>query len=461
MVDKAGAMCNKRPSGETLRAAGAGRKPGGRPEGLTLRKNRARVCATILAGALFLMAGCGKAKPKEAEEAEPPTPVQVDDVTRGPIDLIVTADAVLYPINQANVTSKITAPVRRVLVNRGDHVKSGQLLAELESRDLSASAEESKNQLDQAQAALQTTSGATVPEDRTKSLADVQSAQQALEAAKKLYDNRVELQKQGALAQKLVDDAKVAMVQAQSQLDTAQRHLQSVQQVTGTEQVHAAQAQVNAAKAHYDIASAQLGYAEVRSPINGIVSDRPVYPGDTPAQGSPIVSIVDISKVVARANVPVKDAAPVMVGRPATITGPEGVLPGKVTVVSPEVDPSTTTVEIWIEADNPGEKMKPGSTVHVSIRADLIKDTLLVPSAALLNSDEGGEQVMVVDKKNIAHERKVTVGIREGNRVQILGGVTEGEKVITSGGLGLDDKAKVEIKSDEDDDDEDDADDKK
>ena len=61
----------------------------------------------------------------------------------------------------------------------------------------------------------------------------MQAAQQALDAAKKLYDNRVELQKQGALAQKLVDDAKVAMVQAQSQLDTAQRHLQAVQQVTG------------------------------------------------------------------------------------------------------------------------------------------------------------------------------------------------------------------------------------
>jgi multidrug efflux pump subunit AcrA (membrane-fusion protein) len=408
------------------------------------------------------MAGCGKGTQKEAAaEAEPAVPVQVDDVTRGPIDLIVTADAVLFPLNQANVTSKITAPVRRVLVNRGDHVKAGQLVAELENRDLAASAEESRSQLDQAQAALQTTSGATVPEDRTKSQADVQSAQQALDAARKLYENRVELQKQGALAQKLVDDAKVAMVQAQSQLETAQRHLQSVQQVTGTEQVRSAQAQVNAAKAHYESSAAQASYAEVRSPINGVVSDRSVYPGDTPGQGMPIVSIVDISKVVARANVPVKDAASVKVGRPATITGPEGVLPGKVTVVSPAVDPSTTTVEIWIEADNPGEKMKPGATVHVSIRADLITDTLLVPAAALLNSDEGGEKVMVVDKNSIAHERKVTVGIREGNRVQILGGVTEGEKVITSGGLGLDDKAKVEIKSEEDADDDDNADDKK
>src|ERR1700712_543322 len=156
--------------------------------------------AILLVTCLSLIA-CGKAKEKEAAaEAEPPTPVQVDDVTRGPIDLIVDADAVLYPLNQSNVTSKIAAPVRRVLVNRGDHVKAGQLLAELESRDLASAAQESKGQYEQTQSAYLTTTGATVPEDRTKAEADVQATQQALEAAKKVYESRAELQKQGALA---------------------------------------------------------------------------------------------------------------------------------------------------------------------------------------------------------------------------------------------------------------------
>src|SRR3977135_1697469 len=93
----------------------------------------------VLTALAVMLTNCSK--PKEAAEAEAPTPVQVDDVTRGPIDLIVIAAALLHPINQANVTSKISAPVRRVLVNRGDHVKAGQLLAELESRDLAASAQ--------------------------------------------------------------------------------------------------------------------------------------------------------------------------------------------------------------------------------------------------------------------------------------------------------------------------------
>src|SRR5207248_1183648 len=184
---------------------------------------------TFLVAAALLLSSCGKAKEKEAEaaEGEPATPVQVDTVTRGPIDLMVEADAVLYPFNQSNVTSKIAAPVRRVLVNRGDHVKAGQVIAELESRDLASAVQESKSLYDQAQSVYMTTTGATVPEDRTRAESDVQAAQQALDAAKKVYDSRVDLQKQCALAQKLVEDAKVAMVQAQSQFDTARQHLQA------------------------------------------------------------------------------------------------------------------------------------------------------------------------------------------------------------------------------------------
>ena len=92
-----------------------------------------------------LLAGCGKAK-EEAAETEAPTPVLVETAVLGAIDHVVTADAVLFPINQSSVTPKISAPVKRVLVNRGDHVRAGQLIAELESSDLAAALEEAKYQ---------------------------------------------------------------------------------------------------------------------------------------------------------------------------------------------------------------------------------------------------------------------------------------------------------------------------
>ncbi len=429
------------------------------------KRRRIALFAGLLAAGL-LLAGCGKkAETKEggAAEAEPSTPVTVEPVLRGAIDHVVVADAVLYPVNQANVTAKIAAPVKRILVNRGDHVRVGQVLAELESADLAAAAEESKHLLEQTQSAYQLLTGATVREDQTKAQSDVKIAQQNFDAAKKLYDNRAALQKEGALAQKMVDDARLAMEQAQGQLDVAQRHLEALTQVSQRESIRGAEAQVNAAKAHYEGLNVQVSYGMVKSPIAGMVSDRPFYAGEMAQPGTPLVSIVDISRLIARANVPVKDAVAIKPGRPARIAGPDGDLAGKVTVVSPAVDPSTTTVEVWVEVANPQEKLKPGGTVRVSIIAETIQNTIIVPATALLNSDEGGEKVMVIvgkDKDAVAQERRIVAGIRQGARVQITSGLQEGEQVVTSGGLGLEDKAKVVVQAPKSEDDEDDDDDK-
>ncbi len=172
-----------------------------------------------------------------------------------------------------------------------------------------------------------------------------------------------------------------------------------------------------------------------------------------------MVSIVDISDIVARANVPVKDAAAIKVGRPARIAGPDGDIPGTVTVVSPAVDPATTTVQnSGSRAANPEEKLKPGGTVRVAIIAETIQNTIVVPASALLNGDAGGQKVMVIDKNSVAHEHMVSLGVRQGDRVQILSGVQEGDQVVTSGGLGLEDKAKVAIQQPKDEDEDEDQD---
>ncbi len=403
--------------------------------------------SAVVALAAIALLACGKKeKGEEGGESEAAAPVQVEAARRGPIDHIITADAVLYPVNMSNVMSKVSAPVERVMVNRGDHVRAGQVLAQLENRDLAAAVGESRGQYEQAQAAYATTTGATVPEDRTKAKADVDAAAQALDAARRLYENRVALQKEGALAQKLVDDAKVAMVQAQSTLETTQRHLEALNQVSQKEQIAAAKAQMDTAQAHLQSSEAQLSYTRVVSPIAGMVSERPVYPGEIAAAGAPIATIVDISQVIARANIPVKDATAIRVGRPATITSGTASIGGKVTVVSPAVDPSTTTVEVWVQAANPGERLKPGSAVRISINAETLQNAILVPASALLSAPEGGgDMVLVVTPDSVAHQRKVIVGVRQGDTVQIASGVNEGEQVITQGGLGLDDNAKVVI----------------
>jgi multidrug efflux system membrane fusion protein len=103
-----------------------------------------------------------------------------------------------------------------------------------------------------------------------------------------------------------------------------------------------------------------------------------------------------------------------------------------------------------------GERLKPGTAVRVAIIAETIQNTIVVPTSALLNGDDGGQKAMVVSSDSIAHERKVSVGVRQGARVQILSGLQEGDQVVTSGGLGLEDKAKVAIQAPKSEDDEDD-----
>ncbi len=150
---------------------------------------------------------------------------------------------------------------------------------------------------------------------------------------------------------------------------------------------------------------------------------------------------------MARVNIPQALAAPVKVGQPATITLTDTgeKVQGKVTVVSPATDPNSTTVQVWVQADNPGERLKPGASVHVGVVTEEASNAMVVPAAAILPGEEGGTAVLVVGSDSVAHLRKVDVGMREGDKVQILNGVRPGESVVIVGGLGVEDKAKVKV----------------
>jgi len=299
----------------------------------------------VVAACGLLLSGCSK-KNDEAK-AEAPAPVQVTSVTQDTIRRTVDADGVLYPQDQASIMSKISAPVQKFMVNRGDHVKAGQLVATLESRDLSAAVAESQGQLDQATAALHLAS-ATAPEEVNKAKSDVQADQQALDAAQRTLEGRQKLLDQGAIAHKLVDDAQVAYAQAKSQLEAAKEHLRTLESVGGEEQVKGAKALQDAARGHMQAAEAQAGYAAIHSPINGVVADRPLYAGEIASAGTPLMTVMDISRIVARINVPQAQATAVRIGQPATITETDNgeKLEGKVTVVSPATDPNSTTASV-------------------------------------------------------------------------------------------------------------------
>ena len=156
-----------------------------------------------------------------------------------------------------------------------------------------------------------------------------------------------------------------------------------------------------------------------------------------------------ISQVIARAHLPQPEAVLLKQGDTATVHVPGEDMPvqGKVTVVSPALDPNSTTVEIWVQIKNPGRHLKPGTSVQVSVLAQTVPDALVIPAAALLTAQDGGASVMLASADGRAHQKTVQVGIRQADRIQILEGLAAGDKIVASGAYGLPDKAKIKAES--------------
>ncbi len=144
--------------------------------------------------------------------------------------------------------------------------------------------------------------------------------------------------------------------------------------------------------------------------------------------------------MIARTHVAQQEAAELKVGDEAKISLPDQDLniPGKVSLVSPALDPNSTTVEVWVQAANPQGKLKAGSSVRVSIVSETVPDAIVVPVTALLTSSEGPTSVIMLDSSNKPHKQSVKIGIRNDTDAQILEGLKEGDRVVTVGAFELD-----------------------
>src|ERR1039457_2784378 len=385
------------------------------------------------------------------KQEEPTVSVQVVPVKKATIEQTVTSEAILFPLAQSAIVPKLSAPVKAFYVHRGSKVHEGQLLAKLESRDLAAAAQDNRGAYDQAQANYAIATASTLPEEIQKAQGDAQSAKLALEAEQKLYDSRQDLYKQGALPRKDLDQATVSLAQARNQYELAQHHVDALMSVGKQQGQKAAAGQLESAKGKYLGAEAQLNYSEIRSPINGVVTDRPLYAGEMASAGTALLTVMDTSFVVARAHIPQQLAALLNAGDKATISvpgaasGEDAPIDGKVTIVSPALDPNSTTVEVWVQAKNPKGSLRPGTSVQISMLARTVPNSIVVPQAAVLTAPNGRSYVMLAGSDNKAHQKSVKTGIRQGDQLQILDGLAEGDRVIASGAYGLPDNTKIRV----------------
>ncbi len=384
---------------------------------------------------------------KKEKEQEPEVSVQVAPVASTTLEPTIAADAVLFPLAQAAIVPKVSAPVQKFYVKRGSRVKEGELLATLENRDLSAAEQQNKGDYEQAQAAYETTTAASLPADLQKAQLDTDAAAKLLDAQQKIYDSRQVLFQQGAIPRKDFDQAGVDLTNARNQYEIAKKHLDSMLAVEKQTTLKSAAGQLQSAKGKYQQATAQLSYTEIRSPINGFVTDRPLYAGEMAAAGTPLITVMDTTQVIARAHIPQLEAAQLKLGDKASIMSPgeENPVEGKVTVVSPALDPNSTTVEVWVQAKNPKLSLRPGSSVRVSIVTATIPNALVIPVVALLTAEDGTTSVMVAGNDGKAHQTAVKVGVRQGDQVQIIEGLHAGQNVVSVGAYGLPDNAKIKL----------------
>jgi multidrug efflux pump subunit AcrA (membrane-fusion protein) len=378
----------------------------------------------------------------------PPEPVVNVETAPAKVQAItdrVSAEGVLYPIHQASISPKITAPVRRFYVQRGEKVHRGELLAVLENKDLAAAVVAAQGGYDQAQATYDSTTASGLPEELQTANLNAVNARTALAAQQKLYDSANKLYQQGAIARKQLDATEVALTAARGADETAEKHLQNLQGQGVSQQKKAAQGQLESARGQYLGAQAQMEYTEIRSPMDGVVADRAVNPGDIAPAGTPLLIVMDTSKVVVRLHIPQQQAELLQLGQVATlrIPGLDKDVPAKVTVLSPALDPSSTTEEVWVEADNAQGALKPGTTADVSILAKTVAEALVIPASSILTGADGQTSVMVVQSDSRAYSKNVKTGIQQDTMIQIVSGLQPGQQVIVSGQYGLPDKTKV------------------
>jgi multidrug efflux pump subunit AcrA (membrane-fusion protein) len=402
--------------------------------------------ALLLLSALAPL-GCNK----KEEVVAPLVYVQAAHPVQGSISDQIAADAILTPLAQAAISPKVTAPVKKFYVQRGAKVNAGQLLATLENADLAAAALDNQGVYTAAQATYDTAIQSTVPADFIKAQLDLTQAEANLNLNRSIVAARTQLFADGAIPGRDLDTAKATLVQSQAAYDIAQQHFEALKKVSNQASIQNAKGTLQSAKGKYLGAEAQLNYTEIRSPIKGVVTDRPLFAGETAAAGTPLLTVMDTSALIAKLHVAQRETQQLVLGAAATIQIPgiDDPVPAKVSLISPALDPGSTTVEVWLRVENPKGTFRAGTPVHASITGINVPLAMLVPTEAIQAGSDGTSRfVIVIASDSTAHKKIVTLGIQTPENTQILSGLVPTDMVITTGGYGLDDGTKVKIGTD-------------
>jgi len=384
---------------------------------------------TLMAAAILVMAAtaCGKGGGGgPARSGPPPLAVDVAKAQRQDIATFVTLDGQIAPVQEATLSSQQSGNVAAVYVNEGQHVSRGQVVAKLDDSTLRA-------QLAQQQAIVQQQSaqlgGATLQAPVTAAQASntvvtaqqqlaaarngLQTAQAAYQSALSTYNADKQLLAQGYVAQTQFEQARSQYVQAQQavnnaretvrQSETALRYAQTqggnaipIQQ----QQIAVNRGQLAAAQAQVRLLETEIAQTSITAPFNGVVTQRLLDPGAFASPNQPVVRVSQIDTVYVNVNVPDDDLAYVHSGTPVSFTTSSlGNKPFRAAVMDVNATPTqgTLSYRARVRVPNPGDRLRGGMLVSVSVRKEFHPNAIVVPRTAVFQSDKGANVYTVAE----------------------------------------------------------------
>jgi HlyD family secretion protein len=359
-------------------------------------------------------------------------PTKLATVDKGDLAKSVVATGKVTPITKVEVKSKASGIVKNLLVDYGDRVKKGQLLAQLDKVEIEAQVAQSKAALEAAQANL---SSAQADFERAK----VDAEGPDVPPLKRAYDRAIGMAKDGVVSASALDDAEKNYTMAVNK-----QNVSKAQVTVLKAKIAQAQAQVVEDQANLKQLEEQLSYTDITSPIDGIVLSRDVQMGDAVSSilvlGSTatlVMTLGDTSEVYVKGKVDESDIGRVYLGQRARIkveSFKDKTFEGKVTKISPmgvEKD-NVTTFEVRVSIQNPGGELKAEMTANAEIILDEHKNVLQIPEGAILydKDKKASVEIPIPQAKDGKEKVAVNIGISNGAKTEVLSGLKEGDKVV-------------------------------
>ena len=418
---------------------------------LVRRRNLVLIAGSVLVVLLLVVLVVWRLKKSPIEEAEvaPTVSVKVVKAEKGSIAAPVSAVGTIWPREKADVAAKVSAQIKKMALLKNKTVHAGEVIAVLESRDLEAQRAEAVGALNEARANERSLITGTIPKTNAEDQKALLDARANVNNARAIYERRRTLFDKGGISRKEVEAAELDLTTAEDELRLEEQTVALRTHSLNPNDRALAAARTAQAEQRVATLDAQLSYATIRSPITGIVTDQFQYEGEFASAGGKLVTIADTNTVIVKAPFSDTAVAQLKAGDAATVvptdTSAEE-MHGQVTLLSRSSDPTNRTVEVWVTLGNGEGKLRANGGAQVTIFANSKDDAIVVsPSAVTLETSDATEgTVMVVDAQNVAHETKVTTGIRTPDKIEIVEGLRGGETVVVEGNYALPDGAKVE-----------------